>query len=29
MEWNGMDRTFVLDGHEYRDADGRIFDSTG
>lgn len=24
-----MDRTFVFDGHEYRDADGQIYDSTG
>ena len=22
-----MDRTFVFDGHEYRDADGHIYDS--
>ena len=25
----GMDRTIVLDGHEYLDADGRIYDRTG
>ena len=24
-----MDRTFVFNGHEYRYADGRIYDSTG
>jgi len=24
---NRMDRTIVFDGHEYRDADGRIYDS--
>ena len=29
MGWKVMDRTFVFDGHEYRDADGRIFDSAG
>ena len=29
MGQSGMDRTFVFDGHEYRDADGRIYDSAG
>ena len=24
-----MDRIFVFDGHEYRDADGRIYDRAG
>lgn len=24
-----MERTFVFDGHTYRDAEGRILDSTG
>lgn len=24
-----MDRIFVFDGHDYRDADGQIYDSTG
>ena len=26
---NRMDRTIVFDGHEYRDADGRVYDGTG
>jgi hypothetical protein len=29
MEQKRMERTFVFDGHEYQDADGRIFDSSG
>jgi len=29
MGQSGMERTFVFDGHEYRDADGRIYGSTG
>ena len=29
MGQSGMDRIFVFDGHEYRDADGRVYDSTG
>jgi len=29
MGQSGMDRIFVFDGHEYRDADGRIYDSAG
>ncbi len=29
MGQRGMDRTFVFDGHEYRDANGRIYDSSG